>query len=128
VLALTRERHRVRFLIAVAIWSIVAASIGGVPAASRALALSGPVARWAFDETSGTTAHDAASSHDGTILGGATWDPTGGHDGSGALAFDGAGDGVQIPAAAALEPSSITVLLWMRSASVGQGQWETLLQ
>jgi hypothetical protein len=123
-----RLRSWRRAVAGLAAWSILAGTIGLLPAAPHVLALSGPVAEWTFDETSGTTAHDIASTHDGTILGGATWDPTGGHDGSGALLFDGIGDGVEVPNAAALEPSSITITAWMKSTSFGQNKYETLLQ
>jgi hypothetical protein len=98
------------------------------PPSVQAAPPSGPVAEWTFDETSGTTAHDAASTHDGTLLGNPTWSPSGGHDGSGALVFDGDGDGVQVPTAAALEPTSISILMWMKGARTANGQWDTLLQ
>src|SRR5262249_21318260 len=88
----------------------------------------GPVAQWSFDESSGTTAHDSAGAHDGTLLGDASWLPTAGPDGSGALSLDGAGDGVQGPSDPALEPTSMSITLWLRNNTGETGTWQTLLQ
>jgi hypothetical protein len=87
-----------------------------------------PVAEWTFDETSGSIAHDQASGLDGLLLGDAAWNPTGGRNGGGSLVLDGTGDGVQVPSAAVLEPTSLTMSLWMKSGRTGNNDWDVLLQ
>lgn len=122
-----RNRSRVQSIVVAAAMAMALAPVAH-PAPALAAPPSGPVAEWTFDETSGTTANDSAGTNDGALLGDPTWSPTGGHDGSGALVFDGTGDGVQIPTAAALEPGSLSILMWMKGTRTANGEWDTLLQ
>jgi hypothetical protein len=74
---------------------------------------SGAIAYWRFDEGSGSVAGDSSTyENDGTIVG-ASW--TTSVDGSGALAFDGTSDYVQVPNAGSLNPTSeLTVEAWIK--------------
>ncbi|MDP6416892.1 MAG: hypothetical protein QGG54_17940, partial [Gammaproteobacteria bacterium] len=47
------------------------------------------VAHWKFDETGGLTAAEKISGNNGTLIGGLSWQPSGGYGANGALAFDG---------------------------------------
>jgi hypothetical protein len=72
----------------------------------------GLVAAYGFDETSGTTATDAANTNAGTISG-ATRVPEGRF--GGALSFDGVNDWVSVPSNAALNLSAgMTLEAWVR--------------
>jgi Concanavalin A-like lectin/glucanases superfamily len=86
-------------------------------AASSADADTSVVGQWALNEGSGTVAADSSGNADnGTILGGATWVPTGSDS---ALSFNGATAAVQIPDSAALEPSAaVTVSAWVEQAGI----------
>jgi len=55
-----------------------------------------PIARWHFDEGSGTTAYDDINDNHGTLIGDTSWPVEGHPNDSGALAFDGDGDYVTI--------------------------------
>ncbi|HWM64170.1 MAG TPA: LamG-like jellyroll fold domain-containing protein [Solirubrobacterales bacterium] len=80
--------------------------------ASIGLAHPDPVATYAFDEGSGSTLHDSAASHDGTIEG-ATWTPSGRY--GSALDFDGTNDLVSIADAPGLDlTGSFTLEAWVR--------------
>lgn len=71
----------------------------------------GLVGYWNFDEGSGSTAYDGSGySNDGAIYG-ATW--TSGISGS-ALYFDGVDDYVMIGDSISLNPSEITVIVWVK--------------
>ncbi len=84
-----------------------------------------PVARWRLDESSGTTVTDSIGGHNGTLIGTATWQPTGGAN-RGALSFTAGNNAyIRIPRAAALEPSAVTVSLWMLPAAT-QSDWAGL--
>jgi hypothetical protein len=81
-----------------------------------------PVARWTFDEGTGTVAHDAAGNADGTLTGGATWLTSGAAMGSGAIALDGVTGAVVVPNAPSLEPvGSLTISMWVRGTNVASG-------
>jgi len=69
----------------------------------------GLVAHWEFEEGSGDTASDSAGSNDGTVMG-ASWVP--GKIGT-ALRFDGMNDYVDCGSSASLNPSEMTVSLWV---------------
>ncbi len=74
-----------------------------------------PVASYNFDENSGTTAHDSAGGHDGTVEG-ATW--SSGKFNS-ALDFDGTNDLVSVPDASVLDlTGSFTLEAWIRPDSL----------
>jgi len=66
----------------------------------------GLVGLWAFDEQSGTTAHDSAGGNDGTIYGGATL------NGSGILTFDGIDDYVDVNPTIC-DTRTVTIALWI---------------
>jgi alpha-tubulin suppressor-like RCC1 family protein len=72
------------------------------------------VAHYKFDETDGTVAHDETGEHDGTLTNNPAWAPAQGKIG-GALKFT-AGDEsyVRVARTAALEPSSVTVAMWVK--------------
>ncbi|MFB6105948.1 MAG: LamG-like jellyroll fold domain-containing protein [Halobacteriaceae archaeon] len=85
-----------------------------------------PVARWALDETSGTTAFDAAGDADGAIRG----SPTLGVDGvHGTTAFDfGTADGNYVEVSASVAPTPTSALSfggWYRTTG---GSSQTVLQ
>ncbi|HEY8438889.1 MAG TPA: LamG-like jellyroll fold domain-containing protein, partial [Candidatus Limnocylindrales bacterium] len=122
-----RRRTASRSVVAAAVAALAMSLAPIASPASVQAAPSGPVAEWKFNESSGTTAADFIGSNDGSLIGNPTWSPGGGHEG-GALVFDGSGDGVQIPTAAALEPSSLSVTLWMKGTRTANGEWDSLLQ
>lgn len=72
--------------------------------------VTGRVARWMFDETSGNTAADAVASHTGTITGG-SWNPNGSADG--ALAFNSAGKVTVAHADDLSQSSDFTLAAWV---------------
>jgi len=87
-----------------------------------------PVAHWAFDEASGTTAYDSANNHHGTLVNGVS--RAQGKLG-GALNFDGVNDRVDVPYSSAFQLPALTFTAWVRPASdfsssggwvVGQGE------
>jgi len=77
------------------------------------------IAYWQLDETGGTTAYDIAGENDGTINGGAIWQPTGGAI-NGALQLDGTNDYVSTPFI--LNPSSgeFSAMAWVKGGASGQ--------
>jgi hypothetical protein len=94
----------------------------GCFAAAPAMASSGLVANWHFNEGSGTVVHDSSGyGNNGTLSGGVTW--TQGKYGDG-LAFDGTGE-VDVTDSSSLEPpSAVTVSAWVKaSASPGQDRY-----
>jgi RHS repeat-associated protein len=68
------------------------------------------VSYWDFNEGSGTTAADSVGTNNGTISG-ATW-TSGKVDG--ALSFDGVNDYIQVPNVPDLNPSHITIEMWVK--------------
>jgi tetratricopeptide (TPR) repeat protein len=75
--------------------------------------LAGLVGWWKLDETEGTKAADSSGcGHDGTVHGGAVWQPTGGKVG-GALQLDGDDDYVDTGYSADL--ANWTVAVWVKS-------------
>ncbi len=77
------------------------------------------IAYWQLDETGGTTAYDIAGENDGTVNGGAIWQPTGGAI-NGALQLDGTNDYVITPFI--LNPSSgpFSAMAWVKGGNPGQ--------
>jgi beta-xylosidase len=99
----TRSRTRSPLVAALAVGAVLATTLGAVAPASAA-ADDHLYLRYAFDETSGTTAVDASGhGRDGVIKGGATLTGTEG------LALDGVDDHVALPANVLAGLSSITV-------------------
>ncbi len=75
------------------------------------------IAWWAFDEGSGTTAHDSSGhGYDGTFLSSPAW--TSGVMG-GALDFDGDQDEITLPAKLPIGSSSCTFAAWIKVPLVG---------
>ena len=110
----------------------VATGIAWSPAVPQQLAdaADGPIAHWTFDDGSGTTASDETGEHDGTLEGDTAWVTSGAAVGSGAISFDGTGDGVLVPMDAELEPGSISISAWVRGSGWGPGDpvWRTIVQ
>jgi hypothetical protein len=78
-------------------------------------AVAGPVARWAFDEGSGTVAGDSTGNGNaGTLVNGPTW--TAGRINQ-ALSFDGVNDYVTIPDSPALDAFPFTIAVWMKTST-----------
>ena len=71
-----------------------------------------PIAHWLLDDGSGSTALDSVGGHDGTLVNGPTWNPTGVVDG--ALEFDGFDDRVEVPHDGAFDLSAVTIAAWVR--------------
>jgi hypothetical protein len=86
----------------------------------------GPLAWWAFDDGTGTTAVDGSGNGNTATLSGATW-TTGQFDG--ALSFDGVNDRVTVPASASLSQatSQMTLAFWLRG-DVLTADWVTAMQ
>jgi hypothetical protein len=79
---------------------------------------------WRFDETSGTTAHDASGNgNDGTLQGDPTW-VTGKIDG--ALALDGNGDYVDIGSVGISGINPRTIAGWARASTTTIPGWTTV--
>lgn len=77
--------------------------------------ISGRIAWWKFDESSGTTASDAVAGHAGSVTNG-TWSPAGGVSG-GALAFNSAGK-VSIPHTADLsQTGDFSLAAWVNMSN-----------
>ena len=91
---------------------VVAAAVAAGP--QVAAAASAPVARWSFEEGTGSVAADSVGDLDGTLEAGADWLTSGAIEGDGALDLptDGA---VRVPNAPALEPGELTISAWVRS-------------
>lgn len=79
---------------------------------------SGPLAHWKFDEASGTTAADASDHGKEATAAGTTWQPQGGRNGGGAIAFDGTTSRVTVPSTmTTFAPASIAV--WVKTTKGG---------
>lgn len=102
-----------------ALTGVAAAAPGGKPGRSDPTL----VGAWKFDEGTGDYAHDWTANGNDGLIAGTTW--TKGRMGT-ALAFDGLYDRVVVPRSAVLEPASITVALWFRTA-VSPGGYRVLL-
>ena len=79
------------------------------------------VARWAFDEGSGTSAADSSGNgNTGTVANGALWES--GKVGSGALALDGTNDHVNAGSASSLDDlAQFSISFWAKADSAGGG-------
>jgi L-ascorbate metabolism protein UlaG (beta-lactamase superfamily) len=77
------------------------------------------IAYWKFDERQGDLARDSMGSYDGTLAGGAVWQPSGGRTG-GAIQLDGVDDFISAPFV--LDPSAgpFSVFAWVRGGAPGQ--------
>jgi hypothetical protein len=72
-----------------------------------------------LDETEGTVAYNTAAGNDGTVMGGATWQPEGGMVG-GALEFDGVDDSVLIDIILDPDDGTFSIVAWIKGGSPGQ--------
>lgn len=82
------------------------------------------IGRWTFDETSGQTAHDVSTTKNhGTLQGDATFKPGEGILG-GALALDGAGDGMQA-GDLSLKAHQMTMTAWIKGQNTNN--WANLI-
>jgi len=77
------------------------------------------IAHWAFDETEGLVASDSAGDYDGTVIGGATWQPEAGMVG-GALQFDGVTGCVSTEIVQGLGAEPFSVAAWVKGGAPGQ--------
>jgi hypothetical protein len=81
--------------------------------------LTGPIAHWKLDETSGTTAFDSAGGHDGTLTNGPSWSP-GTIDGG--LSFDGSNDFVDVAHQDTLSLATFSISAWVYPAALSGWQ------
>jgi hypothetical protein len=78
----------------------------------------GPLAGWALDEGSGTTAgDDSGHGHTGTLVGGPAWTP--GHSGQG-LSLDGVDDFVEVPHRDDLNAFPLTITAWLKTTTTAR--------
>jgi lysophospholipase L1-like esterase len=77
------------------------------------------VAYWKLDETEGNVAYDSASDHDGTLVNGPLWQPSGGIA-DGALQFDGIDDYVVTGYVLNPAESRFSVFAWIKDGAPGQ--------
>ncbi|MCA9353935.1 MAG: DUF4832 domain-containing protein [Candidatus Kaiserbacteria bacterium] len=82
------------------------------------------VAHWTFDDGAGTTADDAAGTHDGSLINGPVW--SAGKFGS-ALTFDGVNDYVQVADSADFTRLPLSVSLWFKLDSLPSAQGDNAL-
>ena len=94
--------------------------------ASPAVAASGLVAYWKFDEGSGTTVADSSGNgNTGTLVNGPLW--TAGRVGN-ALFFDGIDDNVTVPDSTSLDlSSSFTLSAWVNPDRLRQSDFRSIL-
>jgi len=78
------------------------------------------IAHWALDESSGMFAADSVGGNNATVMGNATWQPSGGKIG-GALAFDGKDD-FAMSGEPVLDPAkgAFSALAWIKGGNPGQ--------
>ena len=101
-----------------------AAFHGGVdvtPRAATAMPTNGLLLYYSFSTNDGGTVVDqSGAGHDG-IVDGATWTATGWVDG--AMEFDGSDDSIDVGSDPALEPSAISICLWLKTTSVARNDF-----
>jgi len=79
----------------------------------------GLITRWELDEVAGDIAHENINYHDGTVHGGAVWQPTGGKLG-GALQLDGVDDYVKIEFVRDPAEGPFSIFAWVKGGAPGQ--------
>jgi hypothetical protein len=127
-----RRQRRARPIVAAAAAALIASLVGGSPVARpatvSAVAPPSPVARWSFDEASGSTVAEAVGGLNGTLSGGVT--RVAGANGSAhAVQFNGTDGLVTVANAAALEPAgNFTISMWVRGGVASENVQHTILQ
>ncbi len=91
--------------------------IDATTAPAAPLLVTGLVAHWRLDESSGTKANDDMGLHHGTLANGPAWDPGNGFIG-GALNFDGSNDRVDV-GAFNVSGQKLTLAAWIRRDGSG---------
>ena len=79
----------------------------------------GLIAHWDLDEVEGDIARESINHHDGTLEGGAVWQPAGGKLG-GALQLDGVDDCVNTEFVRDPAEGPFSILAWVKGEAVGQ--------
>jgi len=79
----------------------------------------GLIAHWKLDEVEGDIAHESINHRDGTLHGGAVWQPTGGQIG-GALQLDGVDDCVKTEFVCDPAEGPFSVFAWVKGGAPGQ--------
>ncbi|MDA0182419.1 LamG domain-containing protein [Solirubrobacter phytolaccae] len=83
------------------------------------------VAKWALNETSGTTAADSINGLDGTLTNGAAWTASGKY--GGAATFDGTDDYVNVPDDTLLDLDTFTLEAWVYPTSLSGSQYRSVI-
>ncbi len=95
------------------IWMVVVFSFCWLPVESPA----GLVAHWAFDEGSGTTAHDSTGSYPGTLAGSTAWSPVGGKAGGAVSLSRATGDYVTMGNVLPLTGTDFSLVVWVKTTA-----------
>ncbi len=77
------------------------------------------IAHWKLDESEGLVASDSVGDHDGTLVGGPVWEPTGGQL-NGAIRLDGVDDTITTPFVRNPAEGVFSVFAWVRGGAAGQ--------
>jgi L-ascorbate metabolism protein UlaG (beta-lactamase superfamily) len=77
------------------------------------------VAYWKLDETQGPVARDSAGTNDGTLAGGAIWQPAGGKV-AGAIQLDGVDDTIKTPFVLNPSDGTFSIFAWVKGGVAGQ--------
>ncbi len=85
------------------------------------------VAHWKFDENTGTTAFDSMGPNNGTLFNSPSWSPYGGQIGGAISLTGGTNQVVRVPRTPYLEPSAISISLWLYRDGA-QPDWATILK
>lgn len=94
----------------------------------------GLAAQWKLDETTGTTATDNISAHNGTLVGGPVWQPAGGYV-DGAILLDGVDDYINCGGGVVDHNSpswadfidEITVSAWIKVDAFDSNTWQAIV-
>src|SRR5690349_17391157 len=121
MLVTSRQREFLRCAARCAVMCLIVLGLNTTPA----LAQTGLVGAYAFDEGTGTTVGDASGAGNNGTITGATWTPSGRN--GGALSFNGSNSLVTIPNAASLQLSgAMTVEAWVNPSTVASA-WRDII-
>src|SRR5690349_7979834 len=121
MLVTSRQREFLRCAARCAVMCLIVLGLNTTPA----LAQTGLVGAYAFDEGTGTTVGDASGAGNNGTITGATWTPSGRN--GGALSFNGSNALVTIPNTASLQLSgAMTVEAWINPSTV-TGAWRDII-